>query len=815
MPVNCKCLNIFIPSEKLSYGGQQLYVNYQPCGRNLEFWDVLLLPYESVVGGIEVNICVSYTDNVYYSYGYLNPSVNIPEIIETIQGDCTTNSNCGPVKPTPTPTITSTQTPTHTATPTVTPTNTATPTVTPTNTATPTFTPTNTKTPSQTPSTTPILCGSGVTTGNHYYTDCCGIFRQGNDVGKTITLNYTKTYTGIVLLNVASTQFCPTPSITASPTHTPTHTPSPSHSLTPTNTPTLTKTPTPTPSNSAIVALKNDCEVFTLFDMGVQCYTIKQPTSNTSVDGILSLKITGGTSPYSIYWAGGQRTQTLVGVPQGSYEVTVVDYYGDYTASTICGLVAPSPTATPTQTTTPTITPSPACPQLCMIIIGNQSYGPWLFTCNGMLNGKTTWNYNNQINIVWKPSVSRWELVGSDKTTPYALNGGGVVATTTLQSIPSVGWTVYGGTQQYTFNVTQGTCPSVIPLQVSTSVQNSACNGTQNCNGSISINAQFGTTPYSYSINNGQSYQSGSIFNGLCPNTYTILTKDATGTILSNIVTVGYDSSPVTYSVGLISNGTDVITSGLNQTSDRAFWAVNINPPLPEGSSISFQLTVSFDEQLQGPFASGGPNSTGISIGNATAVKNNVVLTPVVSSEEITYVDRDYCSPSQTKVTTYTYTYNVTMTYGDILTGSSYNELILTNPTILNGCVTTWVGNVLASTSSPVINGCSCCSVINNNNTVGIRNQTLQGDLSTPPTSYKYYLADIYSCDTCTSDGTAVVAIDANTPPRKNYYYTLIGDTQPTVVYRITYLDEQPPQSAPIVSSPGFSRCNIACIVVT
>jgi hypothetical protein len=114
-----------------------------------------------------------------------------------------------------------------------------------------------------------------------------------------------------------------------------------------------------------------------------------------------------------------------------------------------------------------------------------------------------------------------------------------------------------------------------------------------------------------------------------------------------------------------------------------------------------------------------------------------------------------------------------------------------------------------------VINGCSCCSVINNNNTVGIRNQTLQGDLSTPPTSYKYYLADIYSCDTCTSDGTAVVAIDANTPPRKNYYYTLIGDTQPTVVYRITYLDEQPPQSAPIVSSPGFSRCNIACIVVT
>jgi len=184
----------------------------------------------------------------------------------------------------------------------------------------------------------------------------------------------------------------------------------------------------------------------------------------------------------------------------------------------------------------------------------------------------------------------------------------------------------------------------------------------------------------------------------------------------------------------LVSNGTDVITSGLNQTSDRASWAVNINPPLPVGTSISFQLTVSFDEQLQGPFASGGPDSTGTFTGNAIAVKNNVVLTPVISSPEISYVDRDYCSPSQTKVTTYTYTYNVTMTSGDVLTGTSFNELILTNPTILNGCVSTWVGNVLASTSSPVINGCGCCSVINNNNTVGIRNQTLQGDLGTPPT---------------------------------------------------------------------------------
>ena len=56
--------------------------------------------------------------------------------------------------PSPTPSITPTQTPTNTVTPTQTPTNTVTPTQTPTNTVTPTQTPTNTITPTQTPTNT-------------------------------------------------------------------------------------------------------------------------------------------------------------------------------------------------------------------------------------------------------------------------------------------------------------------------------------------------------------------------------------------------------------------------------------------------------------------------------------------------------------------------------------------------------------------------------------------------------------------------------------------------------------------------------------
>ena len=212
-----------------------------------------------------------------------------------------------------------------------------------------------TQTPTQTPSTTPIICGEANTTGDYYYyTDCCGNFQEGTEVIK-MTMDYTKPSNGITKLNVIATTTCPTPTQTSTPTNTPTFT------QTPTNTPTLTQTPTTTvsqsqtPSNSAAYKLKNDCDVFTLFDMGIRCQVLKQPSSNGTFDGILTLRVTGGTAPYSFYWSGGQRTQTLRNIPAGNYPITVVDYYGDYTASTICSIFAPSPT--PTTTNTPTATP--------------------------------------------------------------------------------------------------------------------------------------------------------------------------------------------------------------------------------------------------------------------------------------------------------------------------------------------------------------------------------------------------------------------------------------------------------------------------
>jgi len=281
----------------------------------------------------------------------------------------------------PEPSITPTQFPTRT------------PNRTPTNTPTNTVTPTVTRTPNATPTPTSIVCGSGVTTTNNiYYTDCCGNFVSSKPpIGTVVIFNYTQPYNGITKLNVPATTSCPTPTPTVTQTQTQTQTPTLTNTPTASTTPNATPTPTPTVSVNKVFKLKNDCDVLTLFDMGVDCNIIQSPSGPYSNDGVLSLNVTGGTSPYSFYWSNGQRTKTLFGVPEGAYKVLVVDYYGDYSSTTICNLFAPSQTPTQTITPTPTITPSPVWPNLCFIYVdGPTSYVPIQCTPYVDMNGKPT-----------------------------------------------------------------------------------------------------------------------------------------------------------------------------------------------------------------------------------------------------------------------------------------------------------------------------------------------------------------------------------------------------------------------------------------
>ena len=708
-PSPCTCNTVFIPYETLV---TSLYVIYTQCGGTPNTALVSTLESTLEIGGFNIYLCTQPFTTIQFSYSFAGPAIVTPDgITITTGGSCNSDGDCFPIipisqEPTPPPTSTPTTTPTLTSTPTQTTTLTATPTQTTTLTA----TPTNTRTPNPTPSTTPIVCGIGVTTGNYYYTDCCGNFVQGNQVGIQVSFDYTKSSNGVTKLFSATSVSCPTPTPTVTPTITPTQTATQTVTPTSTTTPTLTSTPTQTPTNSLVVKPKNDCEVFTLFDMGITCYPIKMPSGPTSLDGILSLKVTGGTSPYSYYWAGGQRNQTLSGIPAGAYEVTVVDYYGDYTASTICSLFNPSPTPSPTTTVTPTITPSSTCPTLCMIIV-NTTYGVmYQFACNGMKNGKTLWsNQTDSVvrNIVWFPTKNRWEVVGSDYTTPVTLPGGGIAASTNTTLIPDSSWSVIGGTTTYSVNVTQGTCPANIPLNVLYTVTKAECNTNTNCNGSVNVTALYGAPPYIYSINNGSTFQTSNMFNNLCQGTYTILTKDSLGATNSGTVTVGAVSSPVTYSLSLSANtsATQVINTE-NYTSTTTYLKIAVNPPLPAGVSITFNLTTSSIKTYNGP-------GTGTIQDNFTITQGGVVKTPSVTQSNSTTGTRPNCNPESQVVVNEVDTYNLTI--------NNTTDILITDTSILtitdgqqgsqSNCLTNLTQQIYGQFVNAQINGCTCCSV--------------------------------------------------------------------------------------------------------
>jgi hypothetical protein len=99
--------------------------------------------------------------------------------------------------------------------------------------------------------------------------------------------------------------------------------------------PCYTPTPTVTP---VIIGYKNECGIITILPMSVEC-EVSNPSSFEATDGEVSVSITGGTSPYTVTWSYGDNVSispSIGGLGNGSYTATTVDYWGDYSSTTVC-----------------------------------------------------------------------------------------------------------------------------------------------------------------------------------------------------------------------------------------------------------------------------------------------------------------------------------------------------------------------------------------------------------------------------------------------------------------------------------------------
>ncbi len=118
---------------------------------------------------------------------------------------------------------------------------------------------------------------------------------------------------------------------------------------------------------------------------------------------------------------------------------------------------------------------------------------------------------------------------GGEGPYSYELPGVLIQSGNVFQNVPSGGQVIVsdqnGCADTSIFNVLEA-----FPFSFSTTTQNS-CGGA--CTGSVSFAVSGGTQPYTYSSDNGLTFQTNNSFTGLCATNYTLVVKDANG-CLSN-----------------------------------------------------------------------------------------------------------------------------------------------------------------------------------------------------------------------------------------------------------------------------------------
>jgi len=677
----CFYYNVFIDAADVALSDDsRVHFNYYDCSTGLP------ATIDFFTAGVTTNAFCNNESSGFPTYYIL---VGGNQVLPPNGSSATNNSTpCG-VTPTPTQTTTNTQTPTKT----------------PTQTPTPTKTPTQTPTKTPTPTVTQIICGNGTTTGSYYYTDCCGNLVSGTQSGLSVTLDYTKPFNGVTKLNSAASVICATP--TQTPSQTPTTTPNPTPTITPTpsKTPSQTPNPTSTPAPTPVFKLVNNCDVFTLFPMGVECVTLVNPSSNIGAEGVLSLRITGGTSPYTISWSNGQKSQTIAGLGPGNYTAQVVDFYGDYSSTTICSLYAPTSTPTQTPTTTPTPTPSAIYSNLCLTILSNvTTILPVQYYFSGILNGKPSWS-NGTYLMYWDITSQLWKIQN------YTLFGGTLQSNTTA-NIPTSNWMLVGGTSSPTVDVNIGICQSYAPFNAVVTKNDSSCGN----DGSIMITTTGGQSPYYFSIDGGNNFTSSNVFNSLPPADYAVIAKDTIGNVITQTITIASLESVVSYTI-TVSNDSIITPNAGYQLSN---WSVKVNPPIPLGVTIPLVLNIDAIQVNDGP-------GSGTTLNNILVFSGNSVVTPSNSTTNSSIGTRPNCSPEIETTTIQNSTYNLTLGYGYGISGTSGSQLAITSGvTGNNGCVTTVNQTISVFASQPVINGCTCCTVLSDSTaTGGIKNHTL------------------------------------------------------------------------------------------
>jgi hypothetical protein len=464
----------------------------------------------------------------------------------------------------------------------------------------------------------------------------------------------------------------------------------------------VTPTPTPIPVYDCIPVGINECNVITLFKMGVNC-VVTQPSQPESSDGVASLVITGGTPPYSIIWSNGGVGPSIYNLSAGSYEAVVVDSYGDFTANTTCVLTGVTTTTSTTSTTT--TSPYPNLYELCMVanmlVQGSYIETQTHYTPNGIYDGKPTWiSDDNQTSIIWDNPNSQW-LVSAATPTLY------VISNLNPTYPPIYGsWFLIGATGSVI--VYEGFCQTmpvggrlmigngVTPLTMTVTQNQTMCG----CDGGLTIFANGGTPPYSYSIDGGLTYKTIPVFSNLCSGSYNVIVTDYNGLITSKTIILNPPSKPTTYSVSL--NTTSELVENSNTVVAKSYTTtLNITPSLPDNVTLTFDIShLNTSKSSPNNESATFRSRSGLSINGESLIPYNVSDTSETSSII------PGCQSNKV------YIYSDTETWSSVsITNKDVLELVTKTSVTKNESTNCYIGtsDEKYSLTNLKIRGCNCC----------------------------------------------------------------------------------------------------------
>ncbi len=382
--------------------------------------------------------------------------------------------------------------------------------------------------------------------------------------------------------------------------------------------------------------------------------TPTQPTCG-GTNGSVSLSASNGSSPY-VYSKDGINygsSNVFSGLSAGSYTFYVKDANGCVSSTTVNLTSSPSNlslVSTPTQ---------PICGGTngSVSLLASNGSSPYLYSRDG-------------INYV---SSNVFSGLSAGSYTFYVKDANGCVSSTTVNLTSSSSNLVLTGT----------------PTQPSCGVSN----------GSVSLSASNGSSPYVYS-KDGINYVSSNVFSGLSAGSYTFYVKEVNGCVSSTTVNLTSSSS------NLVLTGTPTQTScGVSNGSVSLLASNGSSPYVYSKDGINYVSSNVFSGLSAGSYTfyvkevNGCVSSTTVNLTN----KNTEPNAPVITSDKM-----NICGTEVATLTTINCTGTITWSTGSTQNTISVNVGGTYNATCMNACGISGVSNVIqiskgVSPNAPIV----------------------------------------------------------------------------------------------------------------